>query len=71
MIETAISLSTRGHFRILKSGHFNFLLTGETEARHGYTSVGGRGYVKVDCETSTMVYEGGLDKRSRRCFSVC
>ena len=27
MIETAISLSTRGHFRILKSGHFNFLLT--------------------------------------------
>ena len=27
MIETAISLSTRGHFRILKSGHFKFLLT--------------------------------------------
>ena len=27
MIDTAISLSTRGHFRILKSGHFNFLLT--------------------------------------------
>ena len=27
MIETAISLSTRGHFRILKSGYFNFLLT--------------------------------------------
>ena len=26
-IDTAISLSTRGHFRILKSGHFNFLLT--------------------------------------------
>ena len=25
--ETAISISTRGHFRILKSGHFNFLLT--------------------------------------------
>ena len=36
----------------------------ETEIRHGYTSVGGRYYVKVDCETSTMVYEGGLDKRS-------
>ena len=29
MIDTAISLSTRGHFRILKSGHFNFLLTHE------------------------------------------
>ena len=27
MTETAISLSTKGHFRILKSGHFNFLLT--------------------------------------------
>ena len=27
MIDTAISLSTRGHFRILKSGYFNFLLT--------------------------------------------
>ena len=22
------------------------------------------GYVKVDCETNTTVYEGGLDKRS-------
>ena len=64
MTETAISLSTRGHFRILKSGHFNFLLTGETETRHGYTSADGRRFVKVDCETSTTVYEGGLDKRS-------
>ena len=27
MIDTATSLSTRGYFRILKSGHFNFLLT--------------------------------------------
>ena len=33
-------------------------------ARHGYTSAGGRSFVKVDCETSTTVYEGGLDKRS-------
>ena len=39
-------------------------LNRETETRHGYTSVGGRNYVKVDCETGTMVYEGGLDKRS-------
>ena len=31
MIDTAISLSTRGHFRILKSGHFNFLLTKERD----------------------------------------
>ena len=28
------------------------------------THVDGRGYVEVDCETGTMVYEGGLDKRS-------
>ena len=34
MTETAIFLSTRGHFRILKSGHFNFLLT--TEAVYWY-----------------------------------
>ncbi|MCY4363219.1 MAG: hypothetical protein OXE42_13720 [Gammaproteobacteria bacterium] len=27
MTETAIYLSTTGHLRILKSGHFNFLLT--------------------------------------------
>ena len=39
-------------------------VNGETETRHGYTSAGGHSYVKVDCETSTMVYEGGLDKRS-------
>ena len=37
---------------------------GETETRHGYTYAGGRSFVKVDCETSTTVYEGGLDKRS-------
>ena len=35
-----------------------------SSARHGYTSAGGRSFVKVDCETSTTVYEGGLDKRS-------
>ena len=40
------------------------LVNGETATRHGYTSAGGRGYVEVDCETGTMVYEGGLDKRS-------
>ena len=39
-------------------------VNGETETRHGYTSAGGRSFVKVDCETSTTVYEGGLDKRS-------
>ena len=30
--ETAISLSTRRHGRILKSGHFSFLLTGVSPA---------------------------------------
>ena len=39
-------------------------VNGETETRHGYTHAGGRSFVKVDCETSTTVYEGGLDKRS-------
>ena len=39
-------------------------VNGEAETRHAYTSAGGRGYVEVDCETGTMVYEGGLDKRS-------
>lgn len=33
---------------------------GVTEIRHRYP----KGYVKVDCETSDSVYEGGLDKRS-------
>ena len=39
-------------------------VNGEMETRHGYTYAGGRSYVVVDCETSTTVYEGGLDKRS-------
>ena len=39
-------------------------INGETETRHGYTYSGGRSYVMVDCETTTTVYEGGLDKRS-------
>ncbi len=43
---------------------FCSMVNGETETRHGYTSAGGRRYVEVDCETGTMVYEGGLDKRS-------
>ena len=37
---------------------------GMTETRHTYTYDSGSSYVKVDCETSTTVYEGGLDKRS-------
>ena len=37
---------------------------GVTEARHTYTYDGGSSFVKVDCETDTTVYEGGLDKRS-------
>ena len=43
---------------------FCTMVNGKTETRHGYTSAGGRSYVEVDCETGTMVYEGGLDKRS-------
>ncbi len=37
---------------------------GRTEVRHYYDYPGGRGYVVLDCETDTHVYEGGLDKRS-------
>ena len=37
---------------------------GVTEAQHNYTYDGGSSFVKVDCETDTTVYEGGLDKRS-------
>ena len=37
---------------------------GVTETRHTYTYDGGSSFVKVDCETDTTVYEGGLDKRS-------
>ena len=47
-----------------RAGRFCATVNGETETRHGYTYAGGRSYVKVDCETSTTVYEGGLDKRS-------
>ena len=38
---------------------------GEQETRHNYTYGDDReGYVLVDCETDTTVWEGGLDKRS-------
>ena len=42
---------------------------GDTETRHEYPKDEEqdkypKGYVKVDCETSDSVYEGGLDKRS-------
>ena len=38
---------------------------GKTETKHTYTYGEGRkGYVLVDCETDTMVWEGGLDRRS-------
>ncbi len=37
---------------------------GETEMKHYYDYPTGRSYVRVDCETADMVYEGGLDKRS-------
>ncbi len=33
-------------------------------SRHTYQYPVGSSYVKVDCETETTVYEGGLDKRS-------
>ena len=39
-------------------------VNGQTETRHYYTCTGGCSHIRVDCETATMVYEGGLDKRS-------
>ena len=39
-------------------------VNGETETRHWYTYADGSSFVEADCETSSMVYEGGLDKRS-------
>ena len=43
---------------------FGAAVGGVTETRHTYTYNGGSSFVRVDCETGTMVYEGGLDKRS-------
>ena len=37
---------------------------GETEVRHEYTYPVGQSHVRVDCETSDTVYEGGLDRHS-------
>ena len=38
---------------------------GQQETRHEYTYGAGKtGYVVIDCETDTQVWEGGLDKRS-------
>lgn len=37
---------------------------GQTEIRHSYKHANGISHIKVDCETSDTVYEGGLDKRS-------
>ena len=36
----------------------------QAETHHYYIWAGGRSHIRVDCETSNMVYEGGLDKRS-------
>ena len=37
---------------------------GKMEVRHDYAYPSGDSYVKVDCETDTTVWEGGLDKPS-------
>lgn len=37
---------------------------GKTEVKHRYSYGKKSSFVKVDCETSTQVIEGGLDKRS-------
>lgn len=39
-------------------------MCGETEVEHDYNYSSDVSVVRVDCETSTHVYEGGIDKRS-------
>lgn len=36
---------------------------GKTGVHHSYTHATGTSYIRVDCETTDTVYEGGLDKR--------
>ena len=43
---------------------FCLFVGGKEQVRHYYDYPGGRGYVVVDCETDSHVWEGGLDKRS-------
>lgn len=37
---------------------------GRREVRHTYRHPTGESFIRIDCETSDTVYEGGLDKRS-------
>ena len=67
--DTPTSKSNRTSARSTASeGEYNrrfcAAVSGVTETRHTYTYDDGSSYVKVDCETDTTVYEGGLDKRS-------
>ena len=67
--DTPTSENNRSSARSTASEHeynlrFCAAVGGVTETRHTYTYDGGSSYVKVDCETDTTVYEGGLDKRS-------
>ena len=39
-------------------------INGDTETYYKYSYNRGKGSIKIDCETSRYVYEGGLDKRS-------
>ena len=54
----------RQHRRMNTIARFCAAVGGVIETRHTYTYEDGSSYVKVDCETDTTVYEGGLDKRS-------
>lgn len=44
--------------------HFCDKVGGEKDVRHSYRYPTGKSFVRIDCETSDTVYEGGLDKRS-------
>ena len=71
IIILAVLLSLAAQSYAGTEAHFNALFCdkagGEQETRHEYTygeGQEGKSHVFVDCETSTTVWEGGLDKRS-------
>ena len=60
----AVAWTTINRNENFMSDSFCATVGGKEQVRHYYDYPGGRGYVVVDCETDSHVWEGGLDKRS-------
>ena len=60
----AVAWTTINRNENFMSGSFCAVVSGKEQVRHYYDYPGGRGYIVVDCETDSHVWEGGLDKRS-------